>query len=94
MAYLRKEPGSHIPHPCGLFSSHPPHTAGSPEKAVAHYQQAIQLSPSHHVAVVNLGRLYRSLGENSMAEEWYKRYSPFSSLSHPLGAISSFLEAP
>lgn len=55
-----------------------------------HYQQAIQLSPSHHVAVVNLGRLYRSLGENSMAEEWYRRYGSSSLLSWPPGAISSF----
>ena len=50
-----------------------PLVAGFPEKAVAHYQQAIKLSPSHHVAMVNLGRLYRSLGDNSVAEEWYKR---------------------
>lgn len=50
-----------------------PVLVGSPEKAVVHYQQAIRLSPSHHVAMVNLGRLYRSLGDNSMAEEWYKR---------------------
>lgn len=56
-----------------VVSPHPHPTAGAPEKAVAHYQQAIQLNPSHHVAVVNLGRLYRSLGQNSMAEEWYKR---------------------
>lgn len=53
--------------------AHAPLAVGSPEKAVAHYQQAITLSPSHDVAMVNLGRLYRSLGDNSMAEEWYKR---------------------
>uniref|UniRef100_A0A8C2UK91 dolichyl-phosphate-mannose--protein mannosyltransferase n=2 Tax=Chinchilla lanigera TaxID=34839 RepID=A0A8C2UK91_CHILA len=47
--------------------------SGSPEKAVAHYQRAVTLSPGHHVAMVNLGRLYRSLGQNSVAEEWYKR---------------------
>lgn len=50
-----------------------PLVIGAPEKAVVHYQQAITLSPSHHVAMVNLGRLYRSLGDNGMAEEWYKR---------------------
>lgn len=76
-----------IPMTCSLPSHH---NAGFPEKAVDHYQQAIQLSPSHHVAVVNLGRLYRSLGENSMAEEWYRRYSTFSPPSRPPGAISSF----
>ncbi|XP_010627274.1 protein O-mannosyl-transferase TMTC1 isoform X2 [Fukomys damarensis] len=47
--------------------------SGSPEKAAAHYQQAVTLSPHHYVAMVNLGRLYRSLGENGVAEEWYKR---------------------
>lgn len=58
----------------GMLCSHqPPLVTGSPEKAVAHYQQAITLSPSHHVAMGNLGRLYRSLGDNSVAEEWYKR---------------------
>lgn len=71
-----------------LFPPH--HTAGFPEKAVAHYQQAIQLSPSHHVAVVNLGRLYRSLGENSMAEEWYRRalqVTRTAEVLSPLGAL-------
>uniref|UniRef100_A0A8D2HDX5 Protein O-mannosyl-transferase TMTC1 n=1 Tax=Urocitellus parryii TaxID=9999 RepID=A0A8D2HDX5_UROPR len=64
--------------------------SGSPEKAVAHYQQAIRLSPSHHVAMVNLGRLYRSLGENSMAEEWYKRalqVARKAEILSPLGAL-------
>ncbi|KAM7335733.1 hypothetical protein ACRRTK_006210 [Alexandromys fortis] len=64
--------------------------SGSPEKAVAHYQQAIQLNPSHHVAVVNLGRLYRSLGENSVAEEWYKRalqVAHTAEVLSPLGAL-------
>uniref|UniRef100_A0A8C7B3B0 Protein O-mannosyl-transferase TMTC1 n=1 Tax=Neovison vison TaxID=452646 RepID=A0A8C7B3B0_NEOVI len=63
---------------------------GSPEKAVAHYQQAITLSPSHHVAMVNLGRLYRSLGDNSAAEEWYKRalqVARKAELLSPLGAL-------
>ncbi|XP_022378406.1 transmembrane and TPR repeat-containing protein 1 isoform X2 [Enhydra lutris kenyoni] len=63
---------------------------GSPEKAVAHYQQAITLSPSHHVAMVNLGRLYRSLGDNSAAEEWYKRalqVAHKAELLSPLGAL-------
>lgn len=51
-----------------LFSS-----AGSPERAMSHYRQAILLSPAHHVAMVNLGRLHRSLGHNKEAEVWYKR---------------------
>lgn len=57
---------------------------------MAHYQQAIQLSPSHHVAVVNLGRLYRSLGENSKAEEWYRRalkVARTAEVLSPLGAL-------
>lgn len=57
----------------GSALTNPLLVTGSPEKAVTHYQQAIKLSPSHHVAMVNLGRLYRSLGDNSVAEEWYKR---------------------
>uniref|UniRef100_A0A4W2H848 dolichyl-phosphate-mannose--protein mannosyltransferase n=1 Tax=Bos indicus x Bos taurus TaxID=30522 RepID=A0A4W2H848_BOBOX len=63
---------------------------GFPEKAVAHYQQAIKLSPSHHVAMVNLGRLYRSLGDNSVAEEWYKRalqVARKTEILSPLGAL-------
>ncbi|XP_068416286.1 protein O-mannosyl-transferase TMTC1 isoform X2 [Eschrichtius robustus] len=63
---------------------------GSPEKAVAHYQQAIKLSSSHHVAMVNLGRLYRSLGDNSVAEEWYKRalqVARKAEILSPLGAL-------
>ncbi|RLW01790.1 hypothetical protein DV515_00007808 [Chloebia gouldiae] len=46
---------------------------GSPERAMSHYRQAILLSPTHHVAMVNLGRLHRSLGQNKEAEVWYKR---------------------
>ncbi|KAG8138328.1 hypothetical protein E2320_004231 [Naja naja] len=46
---------------------------GSPDTAVSHYQKAIEFSPGHHVAMVNLGRLYRSLGQNKDAEVWYKR---------------------
>ncbi|XP_043738449.1 protein O-mannosyl-transferase TMTC1 isoform X2 [Cervus elaphus] len=63
---------------------------GFPEKAVAHYQQAIKLSPSHHVAMVNLGRLYRSLGDNGVAEEWYKRalqVARKTEILSPLGAL-------
>ncbi|KAK2496959.1 hypothetical protein MC885_004736 [Smutsia gigantea] len=63
---------------------------GSPEKAVAHYQQAITLSPRHHVAMVNLGRLYRSLGDNRVAEEWYKRalqVAHKAEILSPLGAL-------
>ncbi|KAM9684781.1 protein O-mannosyl-transferase TMTC1 isoform 2-T2 [Dama dama] len=63
---------------------------GFPEKAVAHYQQAIKLSPSHHVAMVNLGRLYRSLGDNGVAEEWYKRalqVAHKTEILSPLGAL-------
>uniref|UniRef100_A0A8D2QIU3 dolichyl-phosphate-mannose--protein mannosyltransferase n=1 Tax=Zonotrichia albicollis TaxID=44394 RepID=A0A8D2QIU3_ZONAL len=47
---------------------------GSPERAMSHYRQAILLSPAHHVAMVNLGRLHRSLGQNKEAEVWYKRF--------------------
>ncbi|XP_069894367.1 protein O-mannosyl-transferase TMTC1 isoform X1 [Dipodomys merriami] len=63
---------------------------GSPEKAAAHYREAIRLSPGHHVAMVNLGRLYRSLGENSLAEECYKRalqVARTAEVLSPLGAL-------
>lgn len=75
MVYIRREMKAlvyFIIKACSALT-HAPLVIGSPEKAVAHYQQAIKLSPSHDVAMVNLGRLYRSLGDNSMAEEWYKR---------------------
>ncbi|XP_075796829.1 protein O-mannosyl-transferase TMTC1 isoform X6 [Pelodiscus sinensis] len=63
---------------------------GAPERAVSHYQQAIWLSPNHYVAMVNLGRLYRSLGENKEAEAWYKRalkVSRKAEILSPLGAL-------
>ncbi|KAF7242764.1 Protein O-mannosyl-transferase TMTC1, partial [Varanus komodoensis] len=63
---------------------------GSPEMAVSHYQKAIQLSPGHHVAMVNLGRLYRSLGKNKDAEAWYKRalkVARKAEILSPLGAL-------
>uniref|UniRef100_A0A8C3QJL8 dolichyl-phosphate-mannose--protein mannosyltransferase n=1 Tax=Cyanoderma ruficeps TaxID=181631 RepID=A0A8C3QJL8_9PASS len=63
---------------------------GSPEKAMSHYRQAILLSPAHHVAMVNLGRLHRSLGQNKEAEVWYKRalkVSRKAEILSPLGAL-------
>uniref|UniRef100_A0A8C8RUT3 dolichyl-phosphate-mannose--protein mannosyltransferase n=1 Tax=Pelusios castaneus TaxID=367368 RepID=A0A8C8RUT3_9SAUR len=63
---------------------------GAPEKAVSHYQQAIWLSPNHYVAMVNLGRLYRSLGQNKEAEAWYKRALKVlrkAEILSPLGAL-------
>nr|XP_031363820.1 protein O-mannosyl-transferase TMTC1 isoform X1 [Lonchura striata domestica] len=63
---------------------------GSPERAVSHYRQAILLSPTHHVAMVNLGRLHRSLGQNKEAEVWYKRalkVSRKAEILSPLGAL-------
>ncbi|XP_027700263.1 protein O-mannosyl-transferase TMTC1 isoform X2 [Vombatus ursinus] len=63
---------------------------GAPESAMYHYQQAIQLSPRHHVAMVNLGRLYRSLRENKEAEKWYKRALDITQtveILSPLGAL-------
>ncbi|TRZ12388.1 hypothetical protein HGM15179_014715 [Zosterops borbonicus] len=63
---------------------------GSPERAVSHYRQAILLSPAHHVAMVNLGRLHRSLGQNKEAEVWYKRalkVSQKAEILSPLGAL-------
>ncbi|XP_062348462.1 protein O-mannosyl-transferase TMTC1 [Cinclus cinclus] len=63
---------------------------GSPERAMYHYRQAILLSPSHHVAMVNLGRLHRSLGQNKEAEVWYKRalkVSRKAEILSPLGAL-------
>ncbi|CAJ0960724.1 unnamed protein product [Ranitomeya imitator] len=46
---------------------------GAPQKAISHYLLALQLRPNHHVAMLNLGRLYRSLNQNSEAEMWYKK---------------------
>nr|XP_042705820.1 protein O-mannosyl-transferase TMTC1 isoform X2 [Chrysemys picta bellii] len=63
---------------------------GAPERAVSHYQQAIWLSPNHYVAMVNLGRLYRSLGQNKETEAWYKRalkVSRKAEILSPLGAL-------
>ncbi|NWV81305.1 TMTC1 protein, partial [Dasyornis broadbenti] len=63
---------------------------GSPERAMSHYRQAILLSPAHHVAMVNLGRLHRSLGQNKDAEVWYKRalkVSRKAEILSPLGAL-------
>ncbi|XP_010712673.1 protein O-mannosyl-transferase TMTC1 [Meleagris gallopavo] len=63
---------------------------GAPERAVSHYRQAIHLSPTHHVAMVNLGRLHRSLGQNKEAEAWYKRalkVSRKAEILSPLGAL-------
>ncbi|PKU39208.1 transmembrane and tpr repeat-containing protein hypothetical protein [Limosa lapponica baueri] len=63
---------------------------GAPERAVSHYRQAIRLSPAHHVAMVNLGRLHRSLGQNKEAEVWYKRALKVSrkpEILSPLGAL-------
>lgn len=68
-----------------MFSS-----LGAPERAVSHYRQAIHLSPTHHVAMVNLGRLHRSLGQNKEAEAWYKRalkVSRKAEILSPLGAL-------
>ncbi|XP_063251722.1 protein O-mannosyl-transferase TMTC1 isoform X2 [Prinia subflava] len=63
---------------------------GSPERAMSHYRQAILLSPTHHVAMVNLGRLHRSLGQSKEAEVWYKRalrVSRKAEVLSPLGAL-------
>ncbi|NXL47353.1 TMTC1 protein, partial [Podilymbus podiceps] len=63
---------------------------GAPERAVSHYRQAIRQSPAHHVAMVNLGRLHRSLGQNKEAEVWYKRalkVSRKAEILSPLGAL-------
>ncbi|ETE66199.1 Transmembrane and TPR repeat-containing protein 1, partial [Ophiophagus hannah] len=51
---------------------------------------AIEFSPGHHVAMVNLGRLYRSLGQNKDAEVWYKRALKVArkvEILSPLGAL-------
>ncbi|XP_055664322.1 protein O-mannosyl-transferase TMTC1 isoform X2 [Falco peregrinus] len=63
---------------------------GAPERAVSHYREAIRLSPAHHVAMVNLGRLHRSLAQNKEAEVWYKRalkVSRKAEILSPLGAL-------
>ncbi|XP_072256210.1 protein O-mannosyl-transferase TMTC1 [Pyxicephalus adspersus] len=63
---------------------------GAPQKAVSHYLLALQLRPNHHVAMLNLGRLYRSLNQNSEAEKWYKKAYQISQdidVITPLGAL-------
>ncbi|KAM9311466.1 protein O-mannosyl-transferase TMTC1 [Gastrophryne carolinensis] len=63
---------------------------GAPQKAVSHYLQALKLRPDHHVAMLNLGRLYRSLNQNAEAEMWYKkayRISRDVDVVSPLGAL-------
>lgn len=63
---------------------------GAPLKAVSHYLLALQLRPNHHVAMLNLGRLYRSLNQNNEAEKWYKKalqISQDSDVITPLGAL-------
>ncbi|XP_069821677.1 protein O-mannosyl-transferase TMTC1 isoform X1 [Dendropsophus ebraccatus] len=63
---------------------------GSPQKAVSHYLLALRLRPNHHVAMLNLGRLYRSLNQNSEAEMWYKKALKISQdidVVAPLGAL-------
>ncbi|XP_040201479.1 protein O-mannosyl-transferase TMTC1 [Rana temporaria] len=63
---------------------------GAPQKAVSHYLLALQLRPNHHVAMLNLGRLYRSLNQNREAEKWYKKALQISrdiDVITPLGAL-------
>ncbi|KAG8540957.1 hypothetical protein GDO81_029993 [Engystomops pustulosus] len=63
---------------------------GSPQKAVSHYLLALRLRPNHHVAMLNLGRLYRSLNQNSEAGKWYKKALQISrdiDVITPLGAL-------
>ncbi|XP_075711870.1 protein O-mannosyl-transferase TMTC1 [Rhinoderma darwinii] len=63
---------------------------GVPQKAVSHYLLALRLRPNHHVAMLNLGRLYRSLNQNSEAETWYKKALQISrdiDVITPLGAL-------
>lgn len=50
-----------------------PSLPGEDERAVDHYQQAVRLKPTHHIAMVNLGRLLRLNNRNQEAEFWYKR---------------------
>ncbi|MEE6478129.1 hypothetical protein FKM82_011750 [Ascaphus truei] len=46
---------------------------GAPQEAMSHYLITLRLRPDHHVAMLNLGRLHRSLDQNTEAETWYKR---------------------
>ncbi|XP_075066641.1 protein O-mannosyl-transferase TMTC1 [Mixophyes fleayi] len=63
---------------------------GVPQKAVSHYLLALRLRPDHHVAMLNLGRLYRSLNQNAEAEMWYRKALQISKdidVITPLGAL-------
>ncbi|XP_062238899.1 protein O-mannosyl-transferase TMTC1 isoform X3 [Platichthys flesus] len=58
--------------------------------AATHYLQAVRLKPAHYVAMVNLGRLFRSSNENEAAESWYKRALQITrkvDILTPLGAL-------
>ncbi|MEE6478127.1 hypothetical protein FKM82_011750 [Ascaphus truei] len=63
---------------------------GAPQEAMSHYLITLRLRPDHHVAMLNLGRLHRSLDQNTEAETWYKRALQFSrdkDVLCPLGAL-------
>nr|XP_006009334.1 PREDICTED: transmembrane and TPR repeat-containing protein 1-like isoform X2 [Latimeria chalumnae] len=63
---------------------------GDVQRATVHYHTAIRLSPKHHVAMVNLGRVSRSSNRNKEAEAWYKRALQVTrsvDVLSPLGAL-------
>ena len=48
--------------------------SGRPKDALSAYEKALQLDPGHVTALTSLGRVYRSLGQDSKAEDLFRRY--------------------
>ena len=46
---------------------------GKQEEAVIAFEAAVRLSPGHVTALTGLARALRSLGQNKMAEETFRR---------------------
>ena len=49
------------------------HEAGDPQAAIAHYEQALRLSPERADVHQELGELYQEVGESDRASESFER---------------------
>ena len=48
---------------------------GKSKESQKAYEKSIKLQPSHKVALVNLGRQLKAMGQSEGAEAAYRRYS-------------------
>ena len=48
------------------------------DESVSAYNQALQISPEHSIALAGLARVRRKLGENDRAEKLFRRLVPAS----------------